>query len=201
MPRAIPRARPPIPKSLQLRVFRCDGWLCQSCNRPVIFAPAMRLLAGLVHNAATREASPAYYHTHWTRTHAPLLDELGACIDHIKAHSRGGSSLIDNLATMCSKCNTRKGAREAAEHRLQNPPKPIKAKYGEPTAWDGLTQVFVALATGGQVAVTPADRVWLRALQVKEPPSRTEVVEPYPDESSCPPSGRDRGRQSVIKAR
>ena len=34
----------------------------------------------------------SYYHAHWTRAGAPLLDELGAVIDHVEGHSAGGAS-------------------------------------------------------------------------------------------------------------
>ena len=33
--------RRPLPKPLQVAVFRRDGWLCCWCKRPVIFAPVM----------------------------------------------------------------------------------------------------------------------------------------------------------------
>ena len=38
------KARPSLSKALQLSVFRRDGWICRWCNRPVIFAPVMRLI-------------------------------------------------------------------------------------------------------------------------------------------------------------
>jgi 5-methylcytosine-specific restriction endonuclease McrA len=52
----------------------------------------------------------AYHHAHWTRHGAPLLDLLGAVIDHVQAFSTGGPDHIDNLATACNKCNGRKSA-------------------------------------------------------------------------------------------
>jgi 5-methylcytosine-specific restriction endonuclease McrA len=51
----------------------------------------------------------AYHHANWSRQGAPLLDLLGAVIDHIEAFSTGGASDIENLATACNKCNGRKG--------------------------------------------------------------------------------------------
>jgi hypothetical protein len=42
-----------------------------------------------------------YHHAHWTRANAPLLDELGAAIDHIEAHSTGGLDSEQNLAAAC----------------------------------------------------------------------------------------------------
>ena len=166
---SISRPRPPLPKSLQLRVFERDGWLCRSCRRPVVFAPAMKLLAFLPKHTDAIGTIPAYYHAHWTRTNAPLLDELGACVDHVEAHARGGSIDFENLATLCSKCNMRKGSLEVVEHLRRNPPRKIKAKYGEPTGWDGLSGVFVALANDHRMAFTPTDQPWLRALTARQP--------------------------------
>jgi hypothetical protein len=37
----------------------------------------------------------AYFHTNWTRHGAPLLDMLGAVVDHVDAFSAGGSDAID----------------------------------------------------------------------------------------------------------
>src|SRR5262249_23462070 len=96
------KPRPPLSKNLQLRVFRDDRWVCRWCNRPVIFAPVMRLIEREVRKAGNHNPL-SYYHAHWTRNGAPLLDELGAVIDHVEAHSTGGSSDKTNLATACGK--------------------------------------------------------------------------------------------------
>jgi 5-methylcytosine-specific restriction endonuclease McrA len=154
-----------IPKSLQVRVFERDTWMCRSCRRPVVFAQAMKLLANFSQQRGAVGTVPAYYHAHWTRTNAPLLDELGACVDHIVAHAKGGSIDFKNLATLCSKCNMKKGSLEVAEHLLRNPPpRKIRARYGEPTDWDGLSGVFVSLANEKQMVLNRTDREWLQAL-------------------------------------
>src|SRR5690242_17682650 len=101
------RSRDRLPKSLQVSVFRRDGWLCRWCKKPVIFSPAMRLLEVELRNAGC-ESEVAYYHAHWTRNRAPLLDELGAVLDHVQAFSTGGPCSEQNLATACAKCNGRK---------------------------------------------------------------------------------------------
>ena len=92
------KPRPPLSKRLQLSVFQRDKWVCRWCDRPVIFGPVMKLLAREVKSTG-RDAPLSYYHAHWTRDGAPLLDELGAVIDHVEAHSAGGPSTEDNLAT------------------------------------------------------------------------------------------------------
>lgn len=159
----MPIPRPPIPKRTQVHVFRHDHWLCRCCLRPVIFAPAMKFLEQLL-RARGVEAPLAYFHPNWRRDAAPLLDELGACIDHIEAHSKGGLSLIDNLATICSRCNVRKGALPPDEHLRRYPVKKVKGKHGEPTHWDGLSTLFVVLATENAAAVTATDKQWIAAL-------------------------------------
>ncbi len=92
-----------LPKVLQLSVFRRDNWLCYWCKRPVIFSPAFKLLESELKGAGF--ANLAYYHPHGTRRDAPLLDELGAAIDHIQAFSTGGACSQENFRTACWKCN------------------------------------------------------------------------------------------------
>jgi class 3 adenylate cyclase/5-methylcytosine-specific restriction endonuclease McrA len=157
------RPRPPLLKELQLRIFRRDKWVCRWCDRPVIFAPVMRLIERDVRTAGM--AGPlSYYHAHWTRDGAPLLDELGAVIDHIEAHSTGGPSEEENLATACCKCNGRKSAARLDEWGKRPQRKPIKGKYGEPQHWDGLSALFVVLAQRGPSGLTTSERDWLKAL-------------------------------------
>jgi hypothetical protein len=45
----------------------------------------------------------AYYHPNWTRVMAPLLDELGAVLDHRDAFSNDGLCIEENLVTACAK--------------------------------------------------------------------------------------------------
>jgi 5-methylcytosine-specific restriction endonuclease McrA len=159
----VSKLRPPLSKELQLRVFRRDKWVCRWCDRPVIFAPVMRLIERDVRTAGKGEPL-SYYHAHWTRDGAPLLDELGAVIDHIEAHSAGGSSEEENLATACCKCNVRKSAARLDEWGKRPQRKPIKGKYGEPQHWDGLTALFVVLAQRDRSGLTLSERDWLKVL-------------------------------------
>ena len=106
----------------------------------------------------------AYYHAHWTRQGSPLLDLLGAAIDHVEAFSTGGVSDIENLATACNKCNGRKSAATLAKLGERPKDKPIKGKYGEPQNWDGLSTLFVILAERNPDGLTKSERDWLRAL-------------------------------------
>lgn len=162
------KPRPPLPKELQLRVFRNDRWVCRWCNRPVIFAPVMRLIEREIRKAGI-DGPLSYYHAHWTRDGAPLLDELGAVIDHVEAHSRDGSSEEPNLATACNKCNGRKSAAPMSEFSKRPQRKPIKGKYGEPQHWDGLSSVFVLLAQRDPVGLSVSEVGWLKVLTARTP--------------------------------
>ena len=107
----------------------------------------------------------AYYHLHWTRTTAPLLDELGAVLDHKEAHCSGGPNTEENLVTACAKCNGRKGNASLPKWDGREKRKRIKAKFGEPESWDGLSSLFVLLAERNLASLTAGEHEWLRALK------------------------------------
>jgi len=155
--------RKPVPKAMQLRIFRRDGWLCCWCKRPVIFSPVMKYLE-LELRKSGFTGPLAYYHLHGTRDGGPLLDELGAAIDHVEAFSTGGQDTEENLCTSCWKCNVRKSAASLDRWNQREKRKPIKGKYGEPQHWDGLSHLFVILANRNQSAHTTGEREWLKVL-------------------------------------
>lgn len=151
----------------QLRIFRRDSWLCYWCAKPVIFAPVMKCIESEVRKSAP-DSYLAYYHLHWTRTNAPLLDELGAVLDHKTAHSGGGPCDESNLVTSCCRCNGRKSNKSTKEWENRKIRKAVKAKFGEPRTWDGLSSLFIVLAERNLSSLTPGDLSWLKALkQVK----------------------------------
>jgi hypothetical protein len=96
--------RAPMSKALQVAIFRRDGWLCRWCNKPVIFPPALKYLEIEIKNSGNIEPL-SYHNKNWRRADAPLLDLIGAEIDHIDSHSGGGASDLKNLVTACHKCN------------------------------------------------------------------------------------------------
>lgn len=110
----------------------------------------------------------AYNHQNWSRDKAPLLDELGAVIDHIHAHSLKGTNDESNLATSCNKCNTRKSASSADDFSIKSPLRRVRGKYGEPQYWDGLSAVFVVLIEQVPEAASQSDLEWLQALKSTE---------------------------------
>jgi 5-methylcytosine-specific restriction endonuclease McrA len=158
------RSRPSIPIPLQLAVYLRDRWLCHLCKKPLIFPLTLRLLADQVR----QEIPPlkvAYYSHHWGRESAPLLDELGACIDHVQAFAKGGQHAMANFAAVCARCNGRKSARTRSEYLEVAKPWKVKGKHGEPRSWDGLTSVYVLLARQSARELIPTERTWLRLLE------------------------------------
>jgi 5-methylcytosine-specific restriction endonuclease McrA len=164
MPQLNQIRRAALSKPVQLSIFRRHGWLCRWCNKPVIFAPAMKFLELELRDSGLT-APLAYYHAHWTRATAPLLDELGAVLDHVTAFSVGGECAIENLVTACAKCNGRKSAAPLENWNQRVIRKPIKGKYGEPQVWDGLSAVFKLLAERRPNRLTAGEREWLRAMK------------------------------------
>ena len=163
---AIRRSRKSPSKKLQVKIFCRDGWLCRWCKKPVIFAPVMKLIRLEVQRSG-HTGNVAYYHAHWTRQHSPLLDELGAVIDHEEAFSAGGPDSLENLVTACNKCNAHKSATLAATFGAL-PRKVVKGKYGEPRDWDGLSQLFVVLATRHAGELTRSEKDWLAAITLTD---------------------------------
>jgi 5-methylcytosine-specific restriction endonuclease McrA len=160
------RNRVKLKKQDQIRVFRRDRWLCHWCKRPVIFGPAMKHFQ-LELGSAWSGKPVAYHQSNWTRRGAPLLDELGAVLDHVEAFAAGGACSRDNLVTCCAKCNGRKSSApleswESREKRL-----PIKGKYGEPENWDGLSGIFRVLAARDLQRLSTDDRGWFNALNAE----------------------------------
>jgi 5-methylcytosine-specific restriction endonuclease McrA len=156
------KARLPIPRSLQVFVFRRDGWLCCWCKRPVIFAPALKYLEEHLRQEG-HTGRLAYHHAHWTRDGAPLLDELGAVVDHIDAFSTGGLNTEENLATACNKCNAYKSNAARVKWDERQKRNPVKGKYGDPQHWDGLSTLFVVLARRDSDRLTATEKDWLKA--------------------------------------
>ena len=157
-------ARPAVPFEIAVRVFFRDRWLCSHCRRPTIFPPALKFLAARVADELP-DVPLAYWDERWRRDRAPLLDELGASVDHVQAFALGGAHDESNFATICAKCNARKGTRSREQHAAIDTPRIVKGKYGEPTAWDGLASTFVVLARQRAQALTASEKSWLAALE------------------------------------
>jgi hypothetical protein len=109
-------------------------------------------------------ADLAYYHLNWSRQGAPLLDELGAVIDHAEAFSAGGQDVIENLVTACNKCNCQKNSATSGKWEEKRPYKFVKGKYGEPVSWDGLSSLFVLLARRDSIGLLVSEQQWLAAI-------------------------------------
>jgi 5-methylcytosine-specific restriction endonuclease McrA len=120
-------SRKPLAYALQVRVFRRDGWLCRWCHRPVVFAPALRVLDQLARDRG--HVGPLAYHDpRWRRDRAPLLDHLAAVVDHVEAFSLGGAHDETNFVTACNKCNARKNNIAVTEFQQAAPAQAVKGK-------------------------------------------------------------------------
>jgi 5-methylcytosine-specific restriction endonuclease McrA len=157
------RTRKAIPRELQIRVFRRDRWLCRWCGRPVVFPTAMKYLLRWARQQG-HSGELGWWSFAWRRDASPLLDHLGAVIDHVEAFSAGGAHDEQNFVTACNKCNVRKNSEPAAEFLKKNPLRPIKGKYGEPEHWDGLSTLFALMLHQDRTGVTRAELDWYKAL-------------------------------------
>jgi 5-methylcytosine-specific restriction endonuclease McrA len=158
---------PPLTKELQVGIYRRDGWICRWCSRPVVFAPALKYLERVVRDRG--HVGPlAYHHPQWRRDLAPLLDHLGAVIDHVEAFSRGGAHDATNFVTSCNKCNIRKNNAKVDDFTAKSPHLAVKGKYGEPAHWDGLSSLFIVMAQS-ESSLPASERGWLKALTFKAP--------------------------------
>ncbi len=153
-----------IPRDVQVKVFRRDGWICRWCGRPMIFAPAMKYLERFVRTSGITEPI-AYYDAHWTRRNAPLLDHMGGVMDHVEAYSRGGADVVANFATACNKCNANKNNTSQEDIRKKSPRRGVRGKYGEPQDWDGLSALFVILVERAPESASVSERDWLKHLK------------------------------------
>lgn len=156
--------RSPIPYDVAVRVYFRDGWLCSHCRRPTVFHLALKLLGERVARSLP-DIPLAYWDERWRRDQSPLLDQLAASIDHVEAFSSGGAHTEVNFATICMKCNVRKGTRTREQHLALDVPRVVKGKYGEPTAWDGLAWTFVVLARETDRPLNVTEKRWLKAFE------------------------------------
>jgi hypothetical protein len=157
--------RKSIPVPIQVEVLFRDRWLCHLCRRPLILHLALKQLADLAQETYP-DVPFAYWQKNWRRDASPLLDELAASVDHIKAFAAGGAHDISNFAAVCARCNARKSAKIAEAFLSESRPWRVKGKHGEPTHWDGLSAVFVHLARQRQKDLSAMERQWLRALEL-----------------------------------
>jgi hypothetical protein len=152
-----------ISRKLQVEVFYRDRWLCHWCGRPLVFAPAMKLLQ--LDLQAAGYAELAYWRYAYDRNGAPLLDELAAVIDHVTPFSEGGLGSLENLTSACNRCNMRKNNSDSKRWAKEHPLTRIKAKRGEPTAWEGFTNLFLLLAARYPASLTKTEKEWFEVLQ------------------------------------
>ncbi|MFH1219127.1 MAG: HNH endonuclease [Candidatus Eisenbacteria bacterium] len=158
------RPRPEIPRSIQVEVFFRDRWLCHLCHRPTVFDLAFKFLSEMV-DSELPGVLVAMYDLHRRRDKAPLLDEIGACLDHVESYVGGGAHDISNFATACARCNARKSDHTKDQYLEISRPWKVRGQHGEPEHWDGLASLFVILARHSNRPLTGAEKGWLRAFE------------------------------------
>jgi hypothetical protein len=155
-----------ISRKLQVQMFYRDQWLCHLCGKPVIFAPAMKYLQMYLREVGFSDL--AYWRYAYDRNGAPLLDELAAVIDHVNPLAAGGAGDLQNLRTACNRCNIRKNNSDPRKWALEHPVKPIKARHGEPEAWDGFTSLFLHYAPRYPSSLARSEKEWLGLLRARK---------------------------------
>lgn len=143
------------------------NWLSRYCRRSRVFPVTLTLHAGCTERQLPG-AQLAYWNPQWRRDLAPLLDELAMCIDHVEAHSKAGTDTADNLVVSCARCNQRKSAKDGAQFKAEVQHWVAKGKHGEPTKWDGLSSLFLALASELVRPLTATEQAWRKALQSRQ---------------------------------
>jgi RNA:NAD 2'-phosphotransferase (TPT1/KptA family) len=91
--------------------------------------PTFRFIAAELRHAG-QSGNLTFHHTHWTRQDAPLLDELGAVIDHVKRLNTDGLETVENLVTACNKYHLRKNADVLEKWNTRKLSKFVRGKYG-----------------------------------------------------------------------
>ena len=165
------RVRAQLPLEVQVRVLFRDGWLCRWCCRPTVFSPTLRLLQRFVETFGY-EAPLAYFHPDWRRDAAPLLDHMGAVIDHVEAVAPGGEHSEANFVTACNTCTAKKSNHAASAFEHERPGTPVKGRFGEPEHWDGLISLFLVLARS-DFQLTSGEKAWQQALEAHVRPRKS----------------------------
>ena len=153
-----------MPYPVQVQVFFRQRWLCYLCHKPLIFPLALRQLEELVARDAP-DRPLDYFNLNWRRDQAPLLDELGASVDHVEAFASGGDHSEDNFAAICARCNARKSNKKREAYEAAAGLWKVKGKHGEPTHWDGLSCSIRSTSLEVSRGLTTTEKAWLRALQ------------------------------------
>ena len=123
------RGRMPT-KALQAALHARVGYHCRFCGIPVIRTEIRAFLVQKYPDAARWGLTNASKHA--------ALHAMKAQYDHLLAHSRGGTSDLENLVVTCGPCNFGRGSHTLEEVRLIDP------KTREPirSDWDGLERLL-----------------------------------------------------------
>ncbi len=133
--------------------FERDHYTCRYCGKQLILVAALRALS-------IQHPQVFPYQGNWKleETH-PIYWTHGTICGHVKKVVAGGTSKLDNLATLCVACmykeNPPRGDGEGVSRTIQ------QARY-----WRGLSVEFIRLYPNSQVYDTGDLGAWYKALLV-----------------------------------
>lgn len=120
---------PKIPEKITIRIMKKWNWHCAYCQKPLFFAPTMKLLDKLNPNCD-------YYDSHGNESKMlKLLAKRWQSVDHVVPFSKQGQNEESNYVACCMSCNEKYGDKL----KDKEPKKLVESK------WDGLSGVYPSL--------------------------------------------------------
>jgi hypothetical protein len=124
--------RADISPKMRIEVWKKDNWHCRYCQRPVFYAPSLKLLEKL-------NPGHKYFHPNGEEgSMLPLFQWSWASVDHVKPVSAGGKNEIENYVTACWKCN------QGYKNKEVGSGKPAPKEIIE-SDWDGFYGLYSVL--------------------------------------------------------
>lgn len=121
-----------------------DGFACQLCGALLLLPQAIKLLDRQVPGLDLYDAHGK----------TEPLRSRWATVDHVIPEVQGGMDTLDNLVACCVVCNSRKGGTVG-----------LRREARTAIAWDGLSSLFLGLASTHARHLSDEDRKWRDALR------------------------------------
>jgi hypothetical protein len=148
----------------QMQVYHWDHFTCRYCGSQTVFEPVLCLVL-----LAFPTLVP--FHPNWRRSEThPLYWESTTSCEHVIPVARGGTSAVDNLITVCARCQYVKGSLLLEEIGW-------RVRPVDQSNWDGLTQhlkpLFERVRDQSGVPEARTKRIceWLRLFNKSKLPS------------------------------
>ncbi|NUP89712.1 MAG: HNH endonuclease [Candidatus Sumerlaeia bacterium] len=121
-----------------------DGFACRLCGALLLLPQAIKLLDRQVPGLDLYDAHGK----------TEPLRSRWATVDHVIPEIQGGMDTLDNLVACCVVCNSRKGGTVGPRREAQT----------RAIAWDGLSSLFLELASTHARHLSGEDKRWRDAL-------------------------------------